>query len=59
MLIAAAPDLYFETDHYRNWPAVLVRMDAIDDATLKARLHAAWEARAPRSLVKARVTPAN
>ncbi len=53
LLIAAAPDLYFETDHFRGWPAVLVRMDRIDDATLKARLTAAWEMRAPKKLVKA------
>jgi hypothetical protein len=52
MLIAAAPDLYFETEHFRNWPAVLVRMEAIDDATLKARLEAAWAARAPKALMK-------
>jgi hypothetical protein len=44
-LIAARPDLYFDTDHFRGWPAVLVRMDAIDDETLAARLEAAWEAR--------------
>ena len=33
------------------WPAVLVRMDAIDDDTLKSRLTAAWQARAPKRLV--------
>lgn len=29
MLIAAAPNIYFETDHYKGWPAILVRLSAI------------------------------
>jgi hypothetical protein len=44
-LIEARPDLYFDTDHFRGWPAVLVRMEAIDDETLKDRLEAAWQDR--------------
>jgi hypothetical protein len=44
-LIEARPDLYFDTDHFRGWPAVLVRMAAIDDATLALRLEAAWQDR--------------
>jgi hypothetical protein len=47
-LIAARPEFYFDTDHFRGWPAVLVHMAAIDDATLKDRLEAAWLQRAPR-----------
>ena len=49
-LIEARPDLYYDTDHFRGWPAVLVRMDSIDDSTLKDRLEAAWRERAPRKL---------
>ncbi|MBV8685411.1 MAG: MmcQ/YjbR family DNA-binding protein [Alphaproteobacteria bacterium] len=52
-LIEARPDLYYDTDHFRGWPAVLVRMAAIDDATLQDRLEAAWEARAPRAVRRA------
>ena len=44
-LIEARPDIYFDTDHFRGWPGVLVRMDSIDDETLAARLEAAWEMR--------------
>ena len=51
-LIEARPDLYFDTDHFRGWPAVLVRMDAIDDETLRSRLEAAWAQRAPKKLLK-------
>lgn len=29
MLIEAAPTIYFTDDHYRGYPAVLVRLDAI------------------------------
>ncbi len=42
MLIAAEPDFYFQTDHYVGYPALLVRLDAIDDARLTARLERAW-----------------
>ncbi|MEA3049424.1 MAG: hypothetical protein QOG84_1260 [Sphingomonadales bacterium] len=53
-LIEARPDLYFDTDHFRGWPAILVRMEAIDDETLKDRLEAAWRMRAPKRLIAER-----
>ena len=40
-LMEAAPDIYFETDHYKGWPAILVRVDAISDAELAHRLECA------------------
>ncbi|MFI0844789.1 MmcQ/YjbR family DNA-binding protein [Mesorhizobium sp. IMUNJ 23232] len=40
-LMDAAPDIYFETDHYRDWPAILVHVDAISDAELVHRLECA------------------
>jgi hypothetical protein len=49
-LIEAAPDIYFDTPHFSGWPAVLVRMDAISDEALAARLEAAWMLRAPARL---------
>lgn len=51
-LIDAEPACFFDTDHFRGWPALLVRMEAIDDQTLRARLEAAWADRAPRELVR-------
>ncbi len=36
MLIEAAPDIYFDDDHYRGYPAVLVRLDAVEEAELSA-----------------------
>ncbi|HEU0221005.1 MAG TPA: MmcQ/YjbR family DNA-binding protein [Paracoccaceae bacterium] len=43
MLMSLAPDIYFETDHYRGWPAVLIRLEAIPEEELRQRLLAAWE----------------
>jgi hypothetical protein len=53
-LMATAPAIYFETDHYKGWPAVLVRMAAISDAELRLRLEQSWRHRAPRRLVAER-----
>jgi len=50
MLIEAAPAIYFETDHYAGWPAVLARLSAIDDAELAHRLAQAWQLQAPNKL---------
>lgn len=52
-LFATAPETFFETGHYKGWPALLVRMDAIDDATLAHRIEVAWLEKAPAKLVKA------
>jgi hypothetical protein len=50
-LIEAEPDLYYETPHYVGWPAMLVRLAAIDDARLRDRIVCAWRAKAPRKLL--------
>ncbi|HEV7319556.1 MAG TPA: MmcQ/YjbR family DNA-binding protein [Ensifer sp.] len=50
MLLQLEPEFYFETDHYRGWPAMLVRLSAIDDASLTGRLVAAWREKAPKKL---------
>jgi hypothetical protein len=52
MLMAAAPDIYFETDHYKGWPAMLVRLSAIGDDELAHRLRRAFLMQAPKSLAK-------
>ncbi|MDQ6434647.1 MmcQ/YjbR family DNA-binding protein [Mesorhizobium sp. LHD-90] len=46
-LMEAAPDIYFETDHYKGWPAILVRIDAISDRELLHRLECAMRFQAP------------
>jgi hypothetical protein len=38
MLVESAPDRFFDDDHYRGYPAVLVRLAAIDEDELAALL---------------------
>jgi hypothetical protein len=52
VLLEAEPDHFYVTDHFRNWPAILVRMETVPDDLLADRLRAAWEARAPKTLVR-------
>jgi hypothetical protein len=52
MLMAAAPDIYFETSHYKGWPAILVRINDIDAAELRHRVRRAWLMQAPKSLAR-------
>lgn len=49
-LMQQNPAVYFETDHYKGWPAVLVRLSKIDDAELTHRLQIAWRRQAPKKL---------
>ncbi len=50
-LLAVAPEIYFETDHYKGWQWLLVRMDMIADDELRQRLIDAWRFRAPKRLL--------
>ncbi|MGI6854934.1 MmcQ/YjbR family DNA-binding protein [Mesorhizobium sp. 1B3] len=52
MLMAAAPELFFETDHYKGWPAVLLRIHEVSPDELAHRLERAWLRMAPKKLVK-------
>ena len=52
MLIEAAPDRFFDDDHYRGFPAVLVRLEAIEADELEALLKDAWRLVAPKALLK-------
>jgi hypothetical protein len=50
-LLEFAPEIYFETDHYKGWPWLLIRLDVISDDELSQRLTEAWKFRAPKKLV--------
>lgn len=52
-LIAAEPFKFFTEPHYNNFPAVLVRLDAILDTELAELITDAWKCQAPRSAVAA------
>jgi hypothetical protein len=54
LLMEISPDIYFETDHYVGWPAVLIRLDAITDEELSLRLEDAWRSKAPKTLAEQR-----
>lgn len=51
MLMEMDPKIFFETDHYKGWPAVLVRLKSIGTAQLRHRLEQSWRFRAPKRLV--------
>ena len=52
MLMAAAPRVYFETDHYKGAPFVLLRRSRASDKDLTASLLRAWRIVAPKPLTR-------
>ncbi|WP_296597748.1 MmcQ/YjbR family DNA-binding protein [Phenylobacterium sp.] len=52
MLIAAAPERFFDDDHYRGYPAVLVRLEAVEADELAALLRDAWRLSAPKAILR-------
>lgn len=54
LLMEISPEIYFETDHYVGWPAVLIRLTAISDEELSLRLEDAWRFKAPAKLAAQR-----
>ena len=51
-LCEAAPAIYFITDHYRGYPAVLARPSKLTKKEARGRLERAWRIQAPKTLVK-------
>lgn len=49
MLMETEPQVFFQTDHYKGWPAVLVRYATADPERLAALLERAWERRASKA----------
>ena len=52
MLLEAAPDRFFTDDHYRNYPAVLVRLAVIEADERDGLLRGAWKIVAPTAVKK-------
>lgn len=52
LLISMQPAKFFTEPHYNGYPAVLVRLDAVDAVELEALITDAWKCQAPKSLVK-------
>ncbi len=51
-LLAAEPDTLFTIPHFDGYPAVLVRLDAIDPARLAELITDAWLTRAPARVAR-------
>jgi hypothetical protein len=51
-LVAADSEKFFTEPHYNGYPAVLVRLAAVDTDELTELLTDAWRARAPKRLAK-------
>ena len=51
-LLEIDPKTYFITDHYKDYPSVLVRADRITPDELKLMLERRWRQIAPKKLIK-------
>ena len=52
-LLGSFPDAFFTIPHFDGYPAVLVRLDAVDADLLREVITDAWILKAPRRLSKA------
>lgn len=50
-LLESDPAVFFITDHYRDYPALLINLAAISEDTLAELLTMAWRRTAPKKLV--------
>jgi hypothetical protein len=53
MRIRAEPETYYITDHYLNYPWILVRLASVDPVDLRDLLEDAWRLSAPKRLLAA------
>lgn len=51
-LLASDPEKFFTTDHYRGFPAILVRLAKVDDEELRELLIEGWRCQVPKKLSK-------
>jgi hypothetical protein len=51
-LLADNPAVYFTTPHFDGYPAVLVRLEEIDEPELEELIVEAWLCRAPKRLAR-------
>jgi hypothetical protein len=50
-MIRRNPDVFFCTDHYRNYPAVLLNLLAVNKETLRETIKGAWRMQASKKLI--------
>jgi hypothetical protein len=51
ILLQSDPQVFYITDHYRDYPWVLVRFSAVDAGTLPDLIERAWRLVAPKTLI--------
>ena len=51
ILLQSDPRVFFITDHYRDYPWILVRFASVDPSALPELIERAWRLVAPKSLV--------
>lgn len=52
ILLRSAPHAFFITDHYRNYPWILMRFSAVEPRELPDLIERAWRIVAPKTLLK-------
>jgi hypothetical protein len=52
-LLKGHPDVFFITPHYDGYPAVLVRLDAVEETMLAELIEDAWRLQAAKRVVAA------
>jgi hypothetical protein len=52
ILMQSAPDAFFITDHYRDYPWILVRLGVVEKSALPDLIERAWRSVASKTLVK-------
>jgi hypothetical protein len=50
--IASDPETFFFTDHYKNYPLLLIDLKQVTKKDLENLLFLSWEIRAPKRLLK-------
>ena len=53
MLMEAEPTVFHITPHYKDYPAVLARLDGVHPGSLRGLLERRWRAVAPKRVIKA------
>jgi hypothetical protein len=57
ILLLAQPDVFFLTDHYRDYPMILMRLEKASKTVMAETVERAWRLVAPAKLVKERDEP--
>jgi len=54
LMLSTQPDLFFLTDHYRDYPYILLRLSRATESALRDLLDDSWRLAAPKKLVRER-----